>query len=93
MIFINENKINSPWPKTIEHVIDSESPLYDICNRKYERSMKQSESNKNESKNLNNDRIYESNEYDYEIVVILEGNFFSLISEYRKPSNAAILRL
>jgi potassium inwardly-rectifying channel subfamily J, other len=47
-----------PWPQTIEHIIDEESPLYDIY------------SNTLTSNNLNQSFKYDN----FEIVVILEGN-------------------
>lgn len=47
-----------PWPQTIEHIIDDESPLYDI----YSSTLT--------STNLNQSFKYDN----FEIVVILEGN-------------------
>ncbi len=51
-----------PWPKTIEHVIEPDSPLFDICHKQNLPC-----ETTNNSENLNKQE-------DYEIVVILEGN-------------------
>jgi hypothetical protein len=65
-----------PWPKTVEHIIDQHSPMYEMCKHAILDRQKQPEEEQDESveqkkrprqsKNIKNE--------DYEIVVILEGN-------------------
>lgn len=66
-----------PWPKTVEHVIDETSPLYDMCKHAINSSSSQSEASSNLNTLNSCDQAFSQitgrNE-DYEIVVILEGN-------------------
>jgi potassium inwardly-rectifying channel subfamily J len=75
-----------PWPKTIEHIIDEDSPFYEYCHQpsrsKY--SNEEKEPTEMENGNMSNLRVSPTNQSnyeelvvkneDYEIVVILEGN-------------------
>lgn len=79
-----------PWPKTVEHVIDEESPLYEICKQAkcYRNKPTCHKSNSDGFDELSDSTINSTdnkecdlllpNKYeknsDYEIVVILEGN-------------------
>ncbi|CAF0868273.1 unnamed protein product [Brachionus calyciflorus] len=70
-----EENIFFPWPKTVEHIIDENSPFYSIC-QSYFNGNKISE-----NVTLTKTPVFELEECstsirpeDYEIVVILEGN-------------------
>lgn len=56
-----------PWPKTVEHIIDENSPFYDIC-----KDYLTDDKSPDWFNFTNNSQQFKSE--DYEIVVILEGN-------------------
>jgi potassium inwardly-rectifying channel subfamily J protein 1 len=61
-----------PWPKVVEHIIDEESPLYEICKEHIDskpNSSSESFSNNSDDSERKNKHI----NHNYEIVVILEG--------------------
>lgn len=64
-----------PWPKTVEHVIDETSPLYEICKKQSTRSSRNQSNQLTTTHDFFTQKTIPSikNE-DYEIVVILEGN-------------------
>ena len=75
----NEN-IFFPWPKTIEHVIDESSPMYEMCKQPLVPTTSSHDDlnmfTPTDSLVLSDNVNYKSNQMnidDYEIVVILEG--------------------